>query len=99
MQVNKNGFIFQFNPINGKDIENGLFNLPYVIRQYSLLPENEDFLKGLLILDDSNVPHVYPKKSEGISVGTYMYSISKQSGIATGFIIENSKVLNIKNMN
>lgn len=61
-QENGNGVLFRFNPITGQASEGGLLQLNYKIKQLALLPETEeDYVKGILILDGANKVHVEPK--------------------------------------
>lgn len=45
--------VLSINPITGQILDEK--NLPLTITQTSLLPPNEDFLKGILIFDESTM--------------------------------------------
>lgn len=60
-QITGNGIMLLFDPISGKPIDGGLIRLQYRIKQMGLLPDfGNDYVSGLLLLDDSNKIHVYP---------------------------------------
>lgn len=56
-----NGVLYRFNPITGAPAEGGLLQLNHKIKQLSLLAETEnDFVKGILVMDANNKVTVYP---------------------------------------
>lgn len=59
-----NGIMFRFDPISGKPIDGGLMHLNYRIKQMGLLPDSgNDYVSGLLLLDQDNNVHVYPPEA------------------------------------
>jgi hypothetical protein len=88
-QSSGNGIMFQFNPISGQPIDKGVVNLDYKIQYASLLHEHgENFLRGILLVDDKNNVHVLPETSLKQADGFFLYTISKPNGILTGFLLE-----------
>lgn len=85
----KNGLLYQFNPITGQPINGGLVQLPYKIRQVSLLHETgPDFLRGLLLLDEQNEAHVLPESAAKFVNSFYMFSADRESATIRGFLVE-----------
>lgn len=69
LQINGNGILYQFNPINGAPIDGGVIELNYPIRQMAVLQPGADFLRGILLLDKNNNVHVFPESAaETVSV-------------------------------
>lgn len=61
-KLTENGVLLRFNPITGQTSEGGLLKLTYKIKQLTLLTETDnDFVKGLLIIDAEDRVHVYPE--------------------------------------
>lgn len=60
-----NGVLYRFNPITGAPTEGGLLELKHKIKQLSLLAETEnDFVKGILVMDANNNVNVYPEHAK-----------------------------------
>lgn len=82
-----NGIVFQFNPLSGQTIDNGLLTLDYKIQQASLLHYSSDnFLRAILLVDDKNNVHVLPKTSTKLADGFYFYTVNKQNGQLNGYV-------------
>ncbi|EDV48192.2 ER membrane protein complex subunit 1 isoform X2 [Drosophila erecta] len=87
--VNGNGVLYRFNPITGKVAEGGLVQLDYKIKQLSLLGETEnDFVKGILLLDASNKVHVYPEHATPLADGMYLYTADVKSAELAGYFVK-----------
>lgn len=70
--------MFRFDPISGKPIDGGLIRLQYRIKQMGLLPDfGNDYVSGLLLLDDSNNVYVYPPESAKKVNEIYIYIYQK----------------------
>lgn len=64
LKVSGTGIMFRFDPISGKPIDGGLMRLDYRIKQLGLLPDSgNDYVSGLLLVDQSNNIHVYPPEA------------------------------------
>lgn len=64
-KVTGNGVLYRFNPITGAPAEGGLLELKHKIKQLSLLAETEnDFVKGILVMDANNNVNVYPEHAK-----------------------------------
>uniref|UniRef100_A0A1Q3FAM0 ER membrane protein complex subunit 1 n=1 Tax=Culex tarsalis TaxID=7177 RepID=A0A1Q3FAM0_CULTA len=88
-KVTKNGLLYQFNPITGQPINGGLVQLPYKIRQASLLHETgPDFLRGLLLLDERNEAHVLPESAAKFVSSFYLFSADRETATIRGFLVE-----------
>lgn len=98
-KVTGNGILFQFNPISGQPIDKGTMNLDFKIRQASLLHEQgENFLRGILLVDDKNNVHVLPETSLKQIDGFFLYTVSKSTGELTGFLLQYDERTNTANM-
>ncbi|XP_002054888.3 ER membrane protein complex subunit 1 isoform X1 [Drosophila virilis] len=87
--VNSNGVLFRFNPITGRAAEGGLLQLDYQIKQLALLPETEeDFVKGILILDGTNRVHVEPKHATPLAHGMYLYTANVKTAELEGYFVK-----------
>ncbi|XP_031634273.1 ER membrane protein complex subunit 1 isoform X2 [Contarinia nasturtii] len=86
-KVTGNGMLYQFNPIDGSPINGGIIELSYQIRQVAVLQPGADFLRGILLLDNSNNVHVFPESAAETAHGTYIYVSDANSGIVTGYNI------------
>ncbi|XP_055587315.1 ER membrane protein complex subunit 1 isoform X2 [Uranotaenia lowii] len=87
----KNGLMYQFNPITGQPINGGLIELPYKVRQISLLHETgPDFIRGLLVLDQQSEAHVYPESAAKFANNFYLFSADREKAIIDGFVVEYS---------
>lgn len=83
-----NGLIYQFNPISGQPAGGGVVALNYKIKQASLLHRaGENFLKGILFIDDKSQAHVLPESSLGIADKFFFYVVDKPSGVLNGYQI------------
>jgi len=83
-----NGVIYQFNPITGQPLAGGITKLNYKIKQASLLHRaGENFLKGILFIDDKNQAHVLPESSLAIADKYFFYLVDKQTGVLNGYQI------------
>lgn len=84
-----NGIVFSFNPITGKSNKDGLTLLNYQIKQMSMLRENEnDFIKGILLLDKENNVHVIPSNAKTMADGMYIFTAEKTSAELNGFLVK-----------
>lgn len=71
-------------------IESGYTQLTYKLAQAVLLANaNEEFLKGLLLLDTKGGVHVYPESArqaaQQAAHNTYLYTADTQAGLLTGY--------------
>ncbi|XP_030246797.1 ER membrane protein complex subunit 1 isoform X2 [Drosophila navojoa] len=86
---NGNGVLFRFNPITGQASEGGLLQLNYKIKQLALLPETEeDYVKGILILDGANKVHVEPKHATPLAHGMYLYTADLKTAELEGYYVK-----------
>lgn len=84
-----NGIIYQFNPITGQPVNGGISKLGYKIQQVSLLHQTgENFLRGILFVDEKNAVHVQPETSLSMVEGFFFYVVNKRTGVLTGYQIE-----------
>lgn len=84
-----NGIIYQFNPISGQPVNGGVTKLSYKIQQVSLLPKSgENFLRGILFVDETNGVHVLPETSLALADGFFFYVVNKKTGVLTGYQIQ-----------
>lgn len=84
-----NGVLYQFNPISGQPVNGGLVTLSYQIKQIALLRETEnDFLKGMLLLDHNNGVHVVPDVAKESAHGIYVFTADKEEAVLQGYFIE-----------
>lgn len=96
-KVTENSILYAFNPITGDDINGGLKDLDFALRQITLLQPGADHLRGILLLDKTNNVHVFPENAAVKAHGTYIYTANKENGIVTGYFVElqNNKVSRI----
>ncbi|XP_062535416.1 ER membrane protein complex subunit 1 isoform X2 [Armigeres subalbatus] len=88
-RTTKNGLLYQFNPITGQPVNGGTIQLPYQIRQASLLHETgPDFLRGILLLDDNNQAHVLPESLAKYANNFYMFSADRETATIQGSHVE-----------
>jgi ER membrane protein complex subunit 1 len=88
-KANGNGILYHFDPMNGKAVGGGVVELDYQIKQLSLLHEaGGDYLKGLLVLDQNDVPHALPQSYAKAAKGTYLFTADKNTGVMTGFVVD-----------
>lgn len=91
------GLLFQFNPISGQSINGGIIKLGFKIQQASLIHESgENFLRGILFIDDKNLIHVQPETSLKQVDGLYYYLANKQTGKLSGFHITYNADKNVR---
>lgn len=84
-----NGILYQFNPISGQPVNGGITKLNYKIQQAFLLHRSgENFLKGILFIDDKNEARVLPESSLAIADKFFFYIVDKKSGILNGYQIQ-----------
>uniref|UniRef100_A0A1A9Z6J0 ER membrane protein complex subunit 1 n=1 Tax=Glossina pallidipes TaxID=7398 RepID=A0A1A9Z6J0_GLOPL len=84
-----NGVLLRFNPITGQTSEGGLLKLTYKIKQLTLLTETDnDFVKGLLIIDAEDRVHVYPEYATKKANGIYMFTAQKDEATLNGFFVQ-----------
>uniref|UniRef100_A0A1B6KS38 ER membrane protein complex subunit 1 n=1 Tax=Graphocephala atropunctata TaxID=36148 RepID=A0A1B6KS38_9HEMI len=94
-KVTEEAVIYTFNPINGKSQDGKSLRLGYKLAQAVLLASvNEEFLKGLLLLDTTGKVHVYPESARQAAVqaatSTYLYTADTLSGQLTGYSLSYS---------
>jgi ER membrane protein complex subunit 1 len=86
---NDDGIIYQFNPITGAPVNGGITRLGFKIQQVSLLHKSgENFLRGILFVDDKNGVHVQPETSLSMVDGFFFYVANKNTGLLTGYQIQ-----------
>ena len=86
--INKNGFIFSFDPITGEVFER--IKLEVGVSQTMLLSHTDtSFLKPILILDDKLKPIIYPSTAKSLFLTLkevyYMLSSNPSNGSIKGF--------------
>jgi hypothetical protein len=93
-----NGILYQFNPISGQPLNEGITKLNFKIQQASLLHRSgENFLKGILFIDDKNEAHVLPESSLSIADKFFFYIVDQNKGVLNGYQINiNNDVNNIQ---
>lgn len=86
-----NGVIVVFNPITGglDDATERVVKLGFKVKQSMLSRHaDEDFVKGIILLDEENKIHIYPpsstKEIKSHASSTYIYD-ADQSGVLEGF--------------
>lgn len=83
------GIIYQFNPISGHFVNGGISKLGFKIQQVSLLQQSgENFLRGILFIDDKNGVHVQPETSLSFVKDFFFYVANKNTGLLTGYQIQ-----------
>lgn len=93
-----NGLLYQFNPLSGQPIDNdnGIVTMNFKIKQASLLQEQGDnFLRGILIIDDKNEVHVFPSSSLKQVDGFFLYFVDKIKGTLTGQLLQYDEKTNV----
>jgi ER membrane protein complex subunit 1 len=84
-----NGILYQFNPISGQPLNEGITRLNFKIQQASLMHRSgENFLKGILFIDDKNNAHVLPESSLSIADNFFFYIVDKNKGVLNGYQIQ-----------
>ncbi|GFS06457.1 ER membrane protein complex subunit 1 [Elysia marginata] len=88
-----NGLLISFNPVTGALLSGrqgqGL-DLGYKVVQAEMLAEMDDeFLKGLILIDDHNKPHIYPESSQSVfkslTMQLFFHLLNTETGIMTGY--------------
>lgn len=98
----KEAILFIFHPITGQPGQfgnEGYVQLGYSVQQALLLPQNEEteYIKPLLLLDESAVPHVFPPTESVLnyvvkmSDNLYMFTADKKSCLLRGYSLAKSK--------
>lgn len=93
--------LFVFHPITGEPalFENeGYVNLGYNVQQALLLPQNEEteYMKPLLLLDDTAAPHVFPPTESAVnhvvkmSYNLFVFVADKKSCLLRGYSLAKS---------
>lgn len=84
-----NGIIYQFNPISGQPVNNGVTKHGFKMQQVSLLPKSgENFLRGIVFIDEKNAVHVLPETSLSLVNGFFFYVVNKNTGVLSGYQIK-----------
>lgn len=86
------GVLYVFNPINGHQLDGSPVRLGYHVIQTSLLHTvNEDFIKGIILMDDKIQLHVYPESAKPtayqVCQSTYMFTADPDIGLLTGYTL------------
>ncbi|KAI5748977.1 hypothetical protein M8J76_003773 [Diaphorina citri] len=90
----KEGVLFILDPITGQltHSDEGL-KLGYQVELSTLLPTvNKNHLRGILFLDSNNKIHLEPESSP-LPKPYFLYKVVPQSGVLTGFSIQEDKTL------
>ena len=83
------GIVYQFNPISGQPVNGGVIKLGYKIQQVTLTHKSgENFLRGILFIDDKNGVHVQPEASLAVVDDFFFYVANKNTGVLTGYQIQ-----------
>ncbi|KAF2896776.1 hypothetical protein ILUMI_09394 [Ignelater luminosus] len=98
-KITGNGIMYTFDPITGESLQ--LERLSYQINQVMLLPyEDDEHLKGLLILSGDSQVHLYPSSSKSILLKhastTFLYTANPKQGTLHGLSLAYSTPENIK---
>ncbi|XP_003741298.1 ER membrane protein complex subunit 1 [Galendromus occidentalis] len=81
--------VLALNPITGQILDDQ--HLDITITQYSLLQPNEEFLKGVVLYDETTRRTiVYPAKAN-TNYKHYLLTVGKR-GVADGFLLEDGKI-------
>lgn len=83
-----NGLLYTFNPISGEAVDGGLRQLSFAVRQVSVLQPGANFLRGILLLDQTSKLHALPASTAPQAHGTYIYSANKETGVVTGYFVD-----------
>lgn len=93
------GIVYMFNPITG-ELASDIVKTGSKIKQFMLLPKhNEEFLREVLLLDDNDQVHVYPKGNYAVIVDvakqTFIFTADSKTGILKGYSLaySNSEVI------
>lgn len=88
-----NGLLISFNPVTGALLSGSRGqgrDLGYKIVQAEMLAEmDEEFLKGLILIDDHSKPHIYPESSQSVfnslTMQLFFHLMNAETGIMTGY--------------
>ncbi|KAL3860995.1 hypothetical protein ACJMK2_007088 [Sinanodonta woodiana] len=94
-KISGHGHLFAFNPITGqlvKDMPSGGVTLKYIVKQAFLLGEiDEQFLKGVVFLDDQDQVHTYPESIQehlkNVLSSLYIYTCDDETGLMKGYTV------------
>jgi hypothetical protein len=97
----KEGILFVFHPITGEPAQfgvEGYVNLGFNVQQALLLSQNEEteYIKPLLLLDESAVPHVFPPTESALnhavkmSDNLYVFVADTKSCVLRGYSLAKS---------
>ena len=97
----KEGILFVFHPITGEPAQfgvEGYVNLGFNVQQALLLSQNEEteYIKPLLLLDESAVPHVFPPSESALnhvvkmSDNLYVFVADTKSCVLRGYSLAKS---------
>lgn len=100
--VTRQTVLFVFHPITGEPAQfgnDGYVQLGYNVQQALLLPQNEEteYIKPLLLLDESAIPHVFPPTESTLhyvhkmSGDLYMFTADTKSCLLRGYSLAKSK--------
>lgn len=80
-----------FNPITGAGVDLGIANMGYRIKQASLLHQvNGEFLKGIVIMDERDVIHVYPQSCAQYIGTTFIFVADPTTAVVQGYVLKNN---------
>ncbi|XP_059178557.1 ER membrane protein complex subunit 1-like [Physella acuta] len=94
-QITGNGLLVSFNPVTGSLItghQKGGQDTGYKVLQAEMISDMDDeFLKGIFLIDDTLKAHVYPTTSESAirksSMQYFFHLVNPETGIMTGYRI------------
>lgn len=89
--------VYTFNPINGQPIGDGLHRLGYRAVQSLLLHFVDDqFLKGVLLLDSKGGLHVHPESQTALvsehAKSIFFFTANSESGLLVGYTLAHSSL-------
>lgn len=97
--------LYVFNPISGQPLYGGLTPLDYKIKQSILLPkENEEFIKGLIIVGESDQVNFFPESTRDVALqlhkSLYLFTVTAETGTLEGyaFVSKNGQDLTVLNV-
>ncbi|XP_067005032.2 ER membrane protein complex subunit 1 isoform X2 [Anabrus simplex] len=92
------GMLYAFNPFSGQGVDGNdkSVRLGYKVKQSSLLHQpNEQFLRGILLLDDQDKIHVYPESTYSVAASvastTFIFTADPGTGVLAGYALANTK--------
>lgn len=94
-RITGKGVIYSFDPITG-DSKYGLNKLKYNVKQAVLLPyEDDNHLKGLLIMSEEDEIYIYPESTKSVlkeHLSTmFVYTADSNAGIIAGYSLSELK--------